>query len=157
MCSPVSLLPCNSIQRQLVGDCRGPSGVEGRAGFAAVMAVMAVRAEQAAGKGSILGQMPKKHASGPKGPFDSMAVMYGLKPVPFKAMSCNAMSFRAMSCKAMSFSAACEALIYRPCPYKAASFSVRPATAGARGEGAFERRCKQIIASTPKRSILHAH
>ena len=131
------------------------------------MAVMAVRAEQAAGKGSILGQMPKKHASGPKGPFDSMAVMYGLKPVPFKAMSFKAMSFRAMSfkamsckamsCNAMSFSAACEALTYRPCPLKAASFSVRPATAGARGERVFETRCKQIIASTPKRSILHAH
>jgi len=49
--------------------------------------------------------MPEKHASGPKGPFDSMAVMYGLKPVPFKAMSFKAMSFKAMSFKAMSFKA----------------------------------------------------
>ena len=32
-----------------------------------------------------------------------MAVMYGLKPVPFKGMS-----FKAMSFKAMNFSAACE-------------------------------------------------
>jgi len=47
-------------------------------------------AKQVAEKGTILGQMPEKHASGPEGPFDSMAVMYELKPVPFRAMSFSA-------------------------------------------------------------------
>ena len=79
-------------------------------------------AKTGCGKGTILGQLPEKHASGPKGPFDFMAVMYGLKPVPFKAMSFSAASKAHFDFVAFSAVRA-EALSYQSFPFKAATFS----------------------------------
>jgi hypothetical protein len=49
-------------------------------------------AKQAAGKGLILSEESEKHASGPKGPIDSMPLMPGLKPRPTARTSFSATS-----------------------------------------------------------------